>query len=92
MLHIRFEGMLRGITECVEMQLQETPSRQLGEVLRALEARFPGVLGSSAEYQWRYGSTEVLIALNGKILDFPDETLFLNDGDELRLIPPLGGG
>ncbi len=92
MLRIRFEGMLRDISECVELQLPGNESRRLGDVLRMIEARFPGVLGSSAEYQWRYGSTDVFIALNGKVLDSPDETMVLHNGDELTFIPPLGGG
>lgn len=69
-------------------------SGRLGDLLADLSARYPGVLGGSAEMQWRHGSSSIWVAVNGRVL-CDEETLGaqpLADGDEITLSPPLGGG
>lgn len=67
-------------------------SRRLGTVLESLDQTFPGILGASAEYQWRHGSSDVVIAVNNVIIEPADPDLVLADGDQITLLPPLGGG
>lgn len=72
--------------------MEPPESHRLDELLALLEKKHPGLLGTSADYQWRHGSTHVLIAVNGKIIEGTSEDVRLSDGDEVTLVPPLGGG
>ncbi len=67
-------------------------SHRLGTVLEILDQKFPGILGASAEYQWRHGSSDVVIAVNDTIIEPANPDLVLTDGDHITLLPPLGGG
>ena len=67
-------------------------SRRLADVLDTLAKTYPGILGTSAEYQWRHGSSHVIIAINGKVVDDESADIQLADSDEVSLLPPLGGG
>jgi molybdopterin converting factor small subunit len=67
-------------------------SRRLADVLDALARTYPGILGAAADYQWRHGSSHVIIAINGRVVDDESTDTQLADGDEVSLLPPLGGG
>ncbi len=92
MLNIKFSGILRQIAGCSETMIERPSSGRLGDLLDALARTFPGILGSSADYQWRHGSSHVMIAINGVLIEGEKQEIQLSDGDELSLVPPLGGG
>ncbi|MCL4393710.1 MAG: MoaD/ThiS family protein [Chloroflexi bacterium] len=92
MLKVKLSGALRDLAGRRELLLPLPPSRTLGQALAQLENDYPGILGTSADYQWRHGSTHVVIAVNGKVVEEASGDLLLQDGDELSLLPPLGGG
>jgi molybdopterin converting factor small subunit len=92
MLIVRFSGSLRDIAGCTEMQIELPSSRRLSDVLNILADTWPGILGSSADYQWRYGSSHVVVGVNNRIVDDANMDLLLSEGDEIGLMPPLGGG
>ena len=71
------------------------PSGALGDLLEELATRFPGVLGQSPELQWRHGSSHVIVAVNGRVVSDGDPIAVewpLQDGDEVTIMAPLGGG
>lgn len=84
--------MLRQIAGCAETTLELPASRRLGDVLETLDGVFPGILGSAAEYQWRHGSNNVMVAVNGKLVEEDAIGICLADGDQVTLLPPIGGG
>ena len=95
MLRVQFSGTLREVAGCAEATASLPASRALGDLLAELEARFPGVLGNSAELQWRHGSSHVMVAVNGKLaLDGGAIAggQLLQDGDVVTIMAPLGGG
>lgn len=92
MLRIRFSGALARLVGCAEITVEPPQSHRLDELLAVLENKYPGLLGTSADYQWRHGSTHVMIAVNGKIIEGASEDIRLSDDDEVSLVPPLGGG
>lgn len=95
MLRVRFSGILRQVAGCAQAEAPLPASGQLGDLLSDLEARYPGVLGQSAEVQWRHGSSHVVVTVNGKVVseDRADGgNVRLADGDVVELVAPLGGG
>lgn len=92
MLRIKFNGVLRQVADCAETTIGLPASRRLSDALEILERNFPGILGSSAEYQWRYASNQVMVALNGKLIEENWNEVYLSEGDQLILLPPIGGG
>lgn len=92
MLHVKFSGVLRRIAGCSETKVALPESRRLDDVLAALELSYPGILGGSAELQWRHGSSYVMVAVNGKLFDDGNEDWQLAHGDHIELVPPVGGG
>ncbi len=92
MLKIKFSGMLRQIAGCSEAMVEWPNSGRLGDLLDALGRTYPGILGSSADYQWRHGSTHVMVAINGVLIEGERQEIQLSDGDEVSLVPALGGG
>lgn len=92
MLKIKFSGALRNIAECAETAMELPTSRRLADVLDALARTYPGILGTAADYQWRHGSSHVIVAINGRVVDDESADIRLADGDEVSLLPPLGGG
>jgi molybdopterin converting factor small subunit len=92
MLRIRFDGILRQIAGCAGTNLELPASRCLGDVLETLDQTYPGILGNAAEYQWRHGSSHVIVAVNGKLVEEDAGEICLADGDQVTLLPPIGGG
>lgn len=93
MVSVKFKGALRQVAGCAQAQMELPVSRHLGDLLENLERRFPGVLGSAAEYQWRHGTSEVVVAVNGAIVEQGSANdITLGDDDEIELLPPIGGG
>ncbi len=93
MLSVKFKGTLRQVAGCAQVQMALPVSRHLGDVLENLERRFPGVLGSAAEYQWRHGTSEVVVTVNGAVVEQGGAgDIQLGDNDEIELLPPIGGG
>lgn len=92
MLRVKFSGMLRQIAGRAEVLLELPAACPLGKVLDQLEKDYPGILGTDVNYQWRHGSNHVIIAVNGAVVENPEQELQLKDGDELAMLPPLGGG
>ncbi len=92
MLRVKLGGALRQIAGGSELLVPLPPSHRLDDVLAQLEREHPGILGTAADFQWRHGSTHVVVALNGKLVEEGTADLQLHDGDQLSLLPPLGGG
>lgn len=92
MLRVRFSGSLRQIAGCADTLIELPASRQLGDALEILARTFPGILGTSANYQWRHGSSHVVIVVNHTIVDDGIVDVLLSEGDEISLMPPIGGG
>jgi molybdopterin converting factor small subunit len=84
--------MLRQIAGRSEAIIERPSSGRLADLLETLAHTYPGILGMSADYQWRHGSSHVMIALNGVLIEGESQDLQLSDGDEVSLVPPLGGG
>jgi MoaD family protein len=90
---VKFSGTLRQIAGRAEMTMELPASRRLGEVLQTLAAVYPGILGDSTDLQWRHGSSHVVVAVNGRVIEEGNgEAMLLADNDEVSLVPPLGGG
>jgi molybdopterin converting factor small subunit len=92
---IRFSGALRQVAGRAETALPAPASGRLRDVLGDLESLFPGILGGSAEIQWRHGATHVMVAVNGRIVDQgagEDSDAPVADEDIVTLLAPLGGG
>ena len=95
MLRVLFSGTLRRVAGCVEAAVPLPTSRRLGDLSADLADRFPGVLGTSAEMQWRHGSSHVIVAVNGRVVSDADGIAAdwpLHEGDEVTIAAPLGGG
>lgn len=92
MLRVRFSGSLRQIAGCTEAPIDLPSSCRLTDALEILAHAFPGILGTSVDYQWRHGSSHVVIAVNNRIIDDANVDVLLSEGDEISLMPPLGGG
>lgn len=92
MLRVKFSGMLRQIAGCTEATIQCPSSGRLSDLLAVLAHTYPGILGTAADYQWRHGSSHVMIAVNGVLIEGENQEIQLLDGDEVSLVPPLGGG
>ncbi len=95
MLRVRFNGALREIAGRRDVEIPLPASRRLGDLLDLLVAAYPGILGGAADLQWRYGSSHVVVAVNGRVAaDWSTgcRDIELADGDEVALLPPLGGG
>lgn len=95
MITVQFTGALRQVAGRAEAALPLPASGKLADVLEELESLYPGILGSSAEIQWRHGATHVMAAVNGRVVDqgrgdISDASVA--DGDVVTLIAPLGGG
>lgn len=71
---------LREILQTSETRVELPPHARVADVWEALERRFPPLRGQSA---W------IRIACNGRMAD-PNQSLL--DGDEVALLPPVGGG
>ncbi len=90
---VTFKGTLRQVAGRAQVQVELPASRHLSDLLENLERQFPGILGSAAEYQWRHGTSEVVVAVNGKVIEQGETTdIQLGQNDEIDLLPPIGGG
>ncbi len=90
---VTFKGTLRQIAGRGRVQMELPASRHLTDLLENLEREFPGILGSAAEYQWRHGTSDVVVAVNGKIIEQGEtRDIQLGENDEIDLLPPIGGG
>jgi len=52
-----------------------------------------GILLSNALIQWGFGETKIAVAINGEFV--PRSTYHerqLNDGDQIDIVKPVGGG
>ncbi len=95
MITVRFSGALRQVAGKPETLLPAPASGLLSDLLADLESRHPGVLGGSAEIQWRHGATHVMVVVNGHLVDQgqgEDSGTSIADGDVVTLLAPLGGG
>ncbi len=92
MLRIKFSGMLRQIAGCAQTTIEMPSSGRLVDLLDTLGGTYPGILGTAADYQWRHGSSHVMVAVNGVLIEGENQEIQLSDGDEISLVPPLGGG
>ena len=95
MLRVLFSGTLRRVTGCAETEVPLPASRSLADLLVELAKAYPGVCGESAELQWRHGSSQVVVAVNGRLVldgDAGGQGSLLEDGDEVTIMAPLGGG
>ncbi len=72
--------------------MRRPSSGRLTDLLAVLARTYPGILGTAADYQWRHGSSHVMIAVNGVLIEGENQEIQLLDGDEVSLVPPLGGG
>ncbi|MBV9262759.1 MAG: MoaD/ThiS family protein [Candidatus Eremiobacteraeota bacterium] len=71
---------LRETLQTAEVRLELPAHACIADAWAALERRFPPLRGQSA---W------IRIACNGRMAD-PNQVLL--DGDEVALLPPVGGG
>lgn len=92
MLRVKFSGTLRQIAGCSQALIERPSSGRLADLLDTLARTYPGILGTAAGYQWRHGSSHVMIAVNGVLIEGEKQEIQLSDGDEVSLVPPLGGG
>ena len=95
MITVRFSGALRQVAGRAELAAPTPISGKLADLLEDLESLYPGVLGGSAEIQWRHGATHVMVAVNGRLVDQgqgDDSDALVADGDVVTLLAPLGGG
>ena len=94
MLRVRYRGILARVAGRAAETVAVPPSGRLTDLLVDLLARYPGVLGGSAEMQWRHGSSTIWVAVNGIVLVDQDaiDARQLVEGDEITLAAPLGGG
>lgn len=93
MVECKFVGALRQVAGCTHAQVALPATRRLDAVLDALDREFPGILGAAAEYQWRHGTSDIVVAVNGKIVEEGDiRSTLLEENDEVTLLPPIGGG
>lgn len=79
-VHVVAFANVREILETAPRSLNLPEGARAGEAWIALEALFPALRAHRAS---------VRIARNGRIVS-PDESL--HEGDELALLPPVGGG
>lgn len=79
---VLFFSVLREIagTDRLEWPLDDGGLATVGELVAALEARYPGLAG----WQGR-----LLLAVNG---EYADPATPLSAGDEVALMPPVQGG
>ncbi len=95
MITVRFSGALRQVAGRAETVVPMPASGMLADLLEGLETLYPGILGGSAEIQWRHGATHVMAAVNGRVVDQgrgEDCDASVADGDVVTLLAPLGGG
>jgi sulfur carrier protein ThiS len=92
-VNFKFKGTLRQVAGCAEAHVPLPATRRLAALLEQLDREFPGVLGSAAEYQWRHGTSDIVVVVNGKIVEEGDiGSTLLDENDEVTLLPPIGGG
>jgi molybdopterin converting factor small subunit len=92
---VRFSGALRQVAGRAEMVAPAPASGKLSDLLAELESVYPGILGGSAEIQWRHGATHVMAVVNGRVVDQgrgEGVDAMVADGDVVTLLAPLGGG
>jgi molybdopterin converting factor small subunit len=77
---VRFYSFFKDLTGCAETLETVPEGSTLGDLLRALAARFP-----------RLGAMEKS-TLTAVGLDYRDRGWVLQDGDEVALFPPVQGG
>lgn len=95
MITVRFSGALRQVAGRAETMMPAPSSGMLCDLLEGLESLYPGILGGSAEIQWRHGATHVMVVVNGNLVDQGQgerSDAPVADGDVVTLLAPLGGG
>lgn len=92
MIRVKFSGTLRQIAGCAQATIELPSSGRLVDLLDMLARTYPGIMGTAADYQWRHGSSHVMIAINDVLIEGERQEIQLSDGDEVSLVPPLGGG
>lgn len=76
---IKAFGITRDILGAREVEVQLEDGRTVGDLRAQLASAYPGILAL----------TSLFVAVNN---EYADDTLVLNESDEVALIPPVSGG
>ncbi|MEB3861434.1 MAG: MoaD family protein [Desulfurococcales archaeon] len=85
-------GILYRITGSIEHELEVRDGATVGEVVEELASKYKGLKEEIFEEDGRF-SSDYRILLNGREVAYLEgEKTRVNNGDEIVIIPPVGGG